>query len=222
MASANVRRVDRREAAIAGTLAAAVFTIVGYATGFGLVSPGPSSASISDPMPGPPAINYVVPPGQDLAFVPAAATAALPASPTYRSPSMPTMPGMSAGPGTGAAMGTVPTHTVSRCTGLAAAQQSLLVHVYGGHLGESPSQQLADILNTDQYAQTHTALLGSVLAPVVSGLTAAENTLLQHIYSGHLDESPSQQLADIVNVDQYAATHTALIATLLQLIHGHC
>jgi hypothetical protein len=44
--------------------------------------------------------------------------------------------------------------------------------------------------------------------------------LLQHIYSGHLEEGLGQQVGDILNVDQYVKTHTVLVANLLKPLIG--
>lgn len=110
----------------------------------------------------------------------------------------------------------------SSCKGLSAAEQTLLQHVFAAHLGESPSQQLTDILNADQYAKSHTVLVSSLLQSLIGGVTGAEDTLLHHLYAGHLGESPSQQLADILNADQYINNHTALTSSMLQSIVGAC
>lgn len=221
-------RVDRREAGIAASLATAVFVIVGYATGLGIsTSSAAGGTTFAAPAPGAPPINYVVPPGPDMAMVPVAAVA----------PEMMTAPVASSGgvaswtvpappPSTAHSGGTSPAATgttrATSCKGVSAAEQTLLQHVFMAHLGESPSQQLADILNADQYAKSHTKLVGSLLQSVIGGVTGAEDTLLQHVYTGHLGESPSQQVADILNADRYIKTHTALTSSMLQSIVGAC
>lgn len=40
-----------------------------------------------------------------------------------------------------------------------------ITHVNGAHLGESPGQQVSDLLNLDQYVLTHTVLVKNMLAP---------------------------------------------------------
>lgn len=219
-------RVDRREALVASSLAAAVFVVVGYATGLGItMSSSAAGATIAAPAPGAPPINYVVPPGPDMALVPVAAIA-----PAWNVPSNRKTTGVTAPSGSGTtnpAPGSArPTGTTvakqSSCKGLSGAERTLLQHVFAAHLGESPSQQLADILNADQYAKTHTVLVSSLLQSVLGGVTDATTSLLQHVYAGHLGESPSQQLADILNADQYIKTHTALTSSMLQSIIGAC
>jgi len=40
-----------------------------------------------------------------------------------------------------------------------------IAHVNSAHLGESPGQQVNDLLNLDQYVLTHTVLVKNMLAP---------------------------------------------------------
>lgn len=225
--AADAPRVERREALVASTVVAAVFVVVGYATGLGITMPSLADATIAGTGPLAPGVNYVVPPGPDVSLVPiggvagsasdaSPVSATLPAvSPKVRTTRMPT----------GTALGSsaaTPTTRSTSCSGISAAERTLLQHLAAGHLEEGPTQQLADLLNPDQYVRTHTTLVGSVLGSLLGGVTDAQNTLLQHIEAGHLGESPSQQLADILDVNQYAQTHTALVATLAQSILGEC
>lgn len=122
----------------------------------------------------------------------------------------------------GTTTGGTPVAASPSCSGVSAAEQKFLLHVYAGHLGESPAQQVADITNVNQYALTHTVLISGMLQSLVGGLTDAENTFLAHVYAGHLGESPAQQVADILNVDQYAKTHTVLISKMAQSLIGSC
>lgn len=122
----------------------------------------------------------------------------------------------------GTTTGGTPVTATGTCTGISAAEQKFLLHVYAGHLGESPSQQVADITNVNQYALTHTVLISGMLQSLIGGATDAENTFLAHVYAGHLGESPSQQVADILNADQYAKTHTVLISKMAQSLIGSC
>jgi plastocyanin len=96
------------------------------------------------------------------------------------------------------------------------ALQTFLTHVNSAHLDESPQQQIADILNIDSYIGNHLALVQRMFSPLTNGgLTGATSTALQaffaHVNAGHLGESPQQQIADILNVNQYIATHLALV-----------
>ncbi|NUR62384.1 MAG: cupredoxin family copper-binding protein [Catenulispora sp.] len=49
----------------------------------------------------------------------------------------------------------------------------LLQHVNATHLGESPGQQVQDLMNLDQYVLTHTTLVANMLTPAEGLLTGA-------------------------------------------------
>lgn len=108
------------------------------------------------------------------------------------------------------------------CDGAFAALNLFLQHVYAGHLSESPSQQVADITNIDQYVKTHTVLVSGILGDLIPGVESALDQLIMHIDAGHLGESPAQQVADITNADQYVKTHTVLVSNMLQALLGAC
>jgi hypothetical protein len=42
-----------------------------------------------------------------------------------------------------------------------------------------------------------------------------ETPLIAHLDQAHLQASPAQQVSDLVNINQYVATHTALIENVL-------
>jgi len=120
----------------------------------------------------------------------------------------PTASGGTGGPGT------------SETCEVSTALQAFLTHVQTGHLGESPGQQVQDILDVDQYIGTHLALIGRMIQPLTDGgLSNAVSTTLQslltHIATGHLGESPGQQAQDILDVNQYIGTHLALVQKML-------
>ena len=99
---------------------------------------------------------------------------------------------------------------------LSGALQTFLTHLNSAHLDESPGQQVQDILDIDSYVGNHLALIERMLQPATDGgLSGALNTTLSalftHINAGHLGESPGQQVQDILNLNQYIATHLALI-----------
>lgn len=48
------------------------------------------------------------------------------------------------------------------------------------------------------------------------GLQAAADAFLRHFYAAHLEESPSQQVADVLAIDQYVKTHTVLIEHMIK------
>lgn len=106
------------------------------------------------------------------------------------------------------------------------AMQAFVQHFNSGHLSESPEQQLQDIANFDQYVKTHTVLIENMLAPMTSGgglaniLGSPVQTFLVHVNSGHLGESPQQQVQDIANFNQYVLTHTVLFENMLKPIEA--
>jgi plastocyanin len=101
----------------------------------------------------------------------------------------------------------------------------LITHINATHLGESPGQQVQDLLNLDQYVKTHTALIASMLNPLTNGglvnlLNGTLTPLIVHLNATHLGESPGQQVQDLLNTDQYIKTHTALISNMLLPLEG--
>ncbi len=99
---------------------------------------------------------------------------------------------------------------------VSSALQTFLTHVNSAHLDESPGQQVQDILDLDSYIGNHLVLVQKMLAPATGGgitdaLSTTLSSLLVHINTGHLGESPGQQAQDILNVNQYVATHLALV-----------
>ena len=98
--------------------------------------------------------------------------------------------------------------------------QPIWAHIQSAHLETSPGQQVADLLNLDQYVKTHTVWLEQVLAPVFNGDAdqVVKDTLAPiwaHIQSAHLETSPGQQVADLLNLDQYVKTHTVWLEQVL-------
>ncbi|MGW7531011.1 cupredoxin domain-containing protein [Amycolatopsis sp. NPDC054798] len=98
--------------------------------------------------------------------------------------------------------------------------QPILDHVKAAHLEESPGQQVTDLLALDQYIKTHTVWLESVLKPVLDGsagkvVTDTLAPIIAHIKSAHLEESPGQQVTDLLALDQYIKTHTVWLENVL-------
>jgi hypothetical protein len=106
-------------------------------------------------------------------------------------------------------------------------ESPLITHLDQAHLQAPPAQQVSDLLNLNQYVLTHTALVENVLAPLTDLVVAAPigiDPLLLHLEQAHLQESPGQQVKDLVNVNQYVTTHTVLVedmvAPTLQSVQG--
>lgn len=57
------------------------------------------------------------------------------------------------------------------CASLNQVLLPLLQHINTTHLGESPGQQVNDLLNLDQYVLTHTTLIENMIAPTEGVLT---------------------------------------------------
>lgn len=98
--------------------------------------------------------------------------------------------------------------------------QTLLTHIDTAHLQESPGQQVNDILNVDSYIGNHLVLVEKILDPLTSGgLTNAVSgllqTLLTHVDTAHLGESPGQQVNDILDLNSYIGNHLALVNNML-------
>jgi plastocyanin len=99
---------------------------------------------------------------------------------------------------------------------VSSALQTFLTHVNSAHLDEAPAQQVSDILNIDTYVGNHLALVERMLSPLTAGgltdaTSGALQTFLTHLNSAHLDESPAQQVNDILDVNSYLGNHMALI-----------
>ncbi|MFF7790143.1 plastocyanin/azurin family copper-binding protein [Streptomyces sp. NPDC007991] len=96
----------------------------------------------------------------------------------------------------------------------------ILQHLYTAHLERSPGQQVQDALALDSYLKTHTVWVESILKPAVAdGGSVLDDTLgvlLNHINKAHLEESPGQQVTDLLNPDAYVKTHTVWAGQLLK------
>jgi plastocyanin len=116
-----------------------------------------------------------------------------------------------------------PTGSGGQC-GVNQALTTLVQHIDTAHLGESPGQQIQDLTNLNQYVLSHTTLVANLLTPLLGSATSAADTtlgtLIQHIDTAHLGESPGQQVQDLLNLDQYVLSHTTLVANLLAPAEG--
>jgi plastocyanin len=170
-------------------------TVTGSSGGGSSASPSPSGVSSSSPVSASPS-----------------ASASATASTSAGSSGMP-MPSNSTGTGGS-----------SDCASLSEVLLPLLQHINATHLGESPGQQVTDLLNVNQYVLTHTTLVVNVLTPLLNSATTVTNgllvPLLQHLDTTHLGESPGQQVNDLLNLDQYVLTHTTLIEKMIEPTEG--
>lgn len=108
----------------------------------------------------------------------------------------------------------------TNCASMSQVLLPIFQHINNAHLRESPSQQVADLLNFDQWIKTHTVWLESILSPLTTGgqniETSVVTTFLNHIKTAHLDESVGQQVQDLLNTDQWIKTHTVWASMMLQ------
>jgi amicyanin len=87
-------------------------------------------------------------------------------------------------------------------------------HMYSAHLERGPFDQAGDALNVNQYVKTHTVLVEHIINPaiVAAGATlTGVNPFTQHFYTAHLERAPFDQVADLLNANQYTKTHTVLV-----------
>jgi amicyanin len=148
---------------------------------------------------------------------PSTSTSASPSSAPSSSSSTPTS---SASPTGSMSMPAPPPSGSSSCA-VTYALQTLLTHINTAHLDESPGQQVSDILDLDTYIGNHLALVQRMFEPLTGGgLTSALSTLLStfttHVDTAHLDESPAQQVKDILDVNTYIGNHLALVERMTQ------
>ncbi|WP_158881392.1 cupredoxin domain-containing protein [Amycolatopsis anabasis] len=127
---------------------------------------------------------------------------------------------------------TPPTHTMPPTTPAPggpcvpkAVLQPIIDHIKTAHLETSLGQQVQDILNLDQHLKTHTVWLETVLKPVFDGsvdkvLVDTLKPILDHIKTAHLETPLGQQVADLLNLDQYLKTHTVWLENVLTPLLG--
>jgi hypothetical protein len=147
-----------------------------------------------------------------LPALPAVAPAAAPAAPAVPRPVAPKAAPMT--------MPMTAPSTPSACTGTKPAAGAFMQHLEAAHLETSPVQQVSDATDVDAYTKAHTVLLGSMLAPLVGGLEGSTDSFLQHVYAAHLGESPTEQVADAADPDQYVKTHTVMAQNMITPLVG--
>ena len=222
---------ETRANVVAGLLVGAVVLVLGFGSGIGAVFSrhtaysgvaSASPASIPTSAATAPALQSAA---TSSASEPAAGTPTVSQAARSAAPSLAAAPSVAGPASSSAAAGpsassSAHSATSSTCTGqtvVAALADPFVAHFYHGHLEESPSQQAGDITNTDQYVKTHTVLIENMAAPAIAlGLASFDgiDPFVAHLDHGHLEESPAQQAADILNVSQYVNTHTVLIENM--------
>ncbi|TLS46003.1 copper-binding protein [Streptomyces montanus] len=106
----------------------------------------------------------------------------------------------------------------------------ILQHLNSAHLERSPGQQVQDALALDAYIKTHTVWVESILMPATEGggatLDDTLSVLLNHINKAHLEQSPGQQITDLLNADSYVKMHTIwaeqMLAPTESYLTGSC
>lgn len=113
---------------------------------------------------------------------------------------------------------TPPTEPPADCTS-AEVKDAFLGHIQGGHLQQTPGQQVTDILALDQWVKTHTVWIDSFLTPLLEGDSVGKEMLTRfwaHVDGGHLQLTPSEQVADILETDKWVKTHTVWVSSVLE------
>ncbi|MDQ1019059.1 cupredoxin domain-containing protein [Streptomyces afghaniensis] len=147
-------------------------------------------------------------------------------APTHAPTGAPTAgPAPTGGTGTGGSGG-----SDEQCASVQNELLPILQHLYTAHLERSPGQQVQDALALDSYLKTHTVWVESILKPAVAdGGSVLDDTLgvlLNHINKAHLEESPGQQVTDLLNPDAYVKMHTVWAGQMLKpttdFLTGNC
>jgi len=96
-------------------------------------------------------------------------------------------------------------------------------HLFAAHLERSPAQQVQDAGDVSTYVAVHTALVQAMAQPSLAWGDQATTVLQQalapfeaHLYAAHLDQSPTQQAAALMDPSTYTLNHTALVGQMLQ------
>lgn len=112
-----------------------------------------------------------------------------------------------------------PSEPGSSCTSAAFAD-AFLGHIRASHLQQSPSQQVAAILDFDAWILHHTLWIDGFLTPLLaSDATGKEmiSVIWTHFDAHHLQESPGAQAGHILELDSWLESHTEWISTVLTL-----
>lgn len=173
--------LDHRANLVAGAVVATVVLLLGFGSGIGAVVTRHSASSVA-----PAASTATVPTVQSAAAAPAALVTARPAAaepplPTAaakaaRAPAVPSRASAMTPARNPGAAGPRAAGAAAECSGqlvVDAMAEPFVVHLNKAHLEASPGQQVADLLDLDQYVKTHTVLVGSMAAPAADAATSA-------------------------------------------------
>ena len=228
---------DRRAAATAAMLVGAVVLVIGFGSGIGAVLSRGSGAGAT---PAGHNLGGAVQDAGDVTTTIGHANASTGSSGATKRTTATGSHGATS-PSSGSSMdsgamsstaGSTPTTTVSSqssgtksalaaCSGTDAVSAMLnpfVVHFDKAHLETSPGDQANQALDIDQYVKTHTVLLEQMLAPVVNvalELSDALGPFMVHLDKAHLETSPGEQVAQLLDADQYVKTHTVLVEDML-------
>jgi len=186
---------DRRAAAIAGTLVAAVVIVLGFGSGIGAVLSRGSAGATASPAG-----------GRDLGTAVQGAGASTPAGDSSSGSGAHTV-ALTAGRSSGfGSSGAASPYDVMTPDAMAAASSSETASGGGADPSATPASPASP------------AGSGSPSAPSCSGASleaAMVEPFWMHFKSAHLETSPGDQAASALNVDQYTKTHTVLIENMI-------
>jgi plastocyanin len=96
-------------------------------------------------------------------------------------------------------------------------------HVYAAHLERSPAQQVQDASDVSTYTEVHTALVEAMLTPTLTAgnevttvLQQSLDAFVNHVYAAHLEQSPTQQIAALMDPSTYTLNHTVLVEQMIK------
>lgn len=223
---------DRRAAATAGVLVAAVVIVLGFGSGIGAVlsrsngRAGTGTASGHDlgtvvQDGGPVSASSSAPAGRAATTTSSRSSGSVRTAPMQHADdggpsSTPPPSNDDVATGNGASpASTSTTTTTCRGSSLAAAMvDPFVVHFDKAHLETSPGEQVGAALEPDSYVKMHTVLVEDMVAPGVDTILASLTGIrpfVAHVDKAHLEASPGQQISDLLDTDTYIRTHTVLV-----------
>jgi hypothetical protein len=93
-------------------------------------------------------------------------------------------------------------------------------HFEKAHLERSPTQQGSDIQATGDYVALHQAWIESFTSPGLKAVPGAGQDAAAafqgHMQKAHVERTPTDQVADLSDADNYVQLHTVLIEAMTQ------